>query len=180
MKNLIIFTVLTISASTAFGQNDYFWKNKLGNRIPETESRRSVENFGGSLLVTSDTDWKEKWDTPSETVPNFNEAKIIPRGKKVFVLIFFANAKLSNYGNANVSCDLEMVSPDGTKSLNQHNAVCYQGKILGNPNNMYLSAPVIAFVREPSDPTGVWTVRVALKDKLRKVTVPLKTSFTLK
>jgi hypothetical protein len=42
---------------------------------------------------------------------------------------------------------------------------------------MYLSKPVLGITSEPSDPSGTWTVRVSLKDKLSGTALPLKTTF---
>jgi hypothetical protein len=35
------------------------------------------------------------------------------------------------------------------------------------------------FIGEPTDPIGMWTVEVTLKDNIRKVVLPMKTTFTL-
>jgi hypothetical protein len=131
-------------------------------------------------LVTPDEDWREKWNTPSATTPNFNEAKTVSPGKKLFVLTFFVNPKLVGDRQANVACDFKVIRPDGTFSLDQKGATCFRGRIPGNPYNLYLSAPVIAFVGDEGDPAGVWTVEVNLKDVERRVELLLHTTFTLK
>ncbi|MYN09923.1 hypothetical protein [Pseudoduganella aquatica] len=179
MKYLAIISLGLAIASAAFGQEGY-WKDAKGNPAPETEARRSLNGLGGSLLVTSDVDWREKWDTPSNTVPHFNEAKTVAKGKQVFVLTFFANPKLTADGRANLTCDLDVIRPDGTTSIHQTDIVCFQGILKGSPYNMYLSAPVLGFTGEVSDPAGTWTVRVSLKDNLRNSVLRLKTSFILK
>lgn len=155
------------------------WNDQQGNVVPNTESRASVDGFAGSLLVTPDADWREKWDTPSNTTPHFNEAKVVAKGKKIFLLTFFSNPQLSDDGRADVLCDIDIVRPDGRTSSHQMDLVCFQGKIAGNPNNIYLSSPVVAFSGDPDDPVGVWVVRVALKDQHRHVVLPLRSSFTL-
>ncbi len=155
------------------------WRDKEGNVAPNTESRSSINGFAGWILVTSDADWEKKWKTPSSTVPHFSEAKTVPKGKKVFLLMFFSNPQLDGGGRANVTCDVDIVQPDGSISSHNPDLVCFRGEIAGNPNNMYLSAPVVAFVGEPKDPAGLWLVRVTLKDNSRHVVLPLKTSFTL-
>jgi hypothetical protein len=179
MKYLTIIALGLAIASAAFGQ-DGLWKDEHGNPAPETEARRSLNGLGGSLLVTSDANWREKWDTPSNTIPHFSEAKSVARGEQVFVLVFFANPKLTSEGSANLTCDLAVTRPDGTTSIHQTDVVCFQGMLKGSPNNMYLSAPVIGFTGEASDPAGTWTVRVSLKDNFRNTVLPLKTSFILK
>lgn len=154
------------------------WRDRQGSAVADAEHQKSVEGFGGLVIVTPDTDWEKKWATPADTTPHFSSIKDVKRGKEIFVLTFFANPKLTAEGIADVTCDIEIVRPDGKFSMQQSDAVCYKGSI-GNPLNMHLVEPVIGFVGEPSDPVGEWVVRITLKDNLRNVSVPLKTSFVL-
>lgn len=141
---------------------------------------KSKSDFAGSLLATTDEDWKEKWDTPPDTKPKFSKADVVPYGKKVFLLTFFSNPKLDAAGNANVRCDFKIISPTGKVSLSQNDLNCYSGRIPGNPFNLYLSGSVIAFSGDPGDPPGVWSLEVKLRDKIRSVELPLRTTFQLK
>lgn len=68
---------------------------------------------------------------------------------------------------------------DGTSSVHQTDAVCFHGELEGTVTNVYLSAPILDFVGEESDPGGKWFVYVTLKDNNRHVSLPLKTSFIL-
>lgn len=174
---LTVFIAMSLSWSSVHAG---YWKDSKGNPSPDTESRRSIGGFGGSLLITSDPDWEKKWNTSPETIPVFSAAKVVTQGKRIFTLIFFANPKLDANHEANITCDLKVTRPDGTESINQRDTVCFQGHPKGKPNSLYLAAPVIDFIGEPGDPTGIWTVDVILKDNLRKVVMPLKTAFTLK
>ncbi len=95
------------------------------------------------------------------------------------MLTFFANPKLTEKGVADVTCDIDVVKPDGTSSVHQVDAVCFRGDLGGPATNVYLSAPILNFVGEPNDPAGKWLVHITLKDNIRRVSLPLKTSFTL-
>ena len=57
--------------------------------------------------------------------------------------------------------------------------MCFKGEIKGSTYNIYLAEPVMNFIGEPTDPIGMWTVEVTLKDNIRKVVLPMKTTFTL-
>jgi hypothetical protein len=69
MKNLILLITPATLAIPAFGQQG--WKDQSGHLTRNTESRNSVNGFGGWLVITSDADWKTKWETPSDTVSRF-------------------------------------------------------------------------------------------------------------
>jgi len=165
--------------SSALAQ-DAAWIDEHGQPVPETEARRSINGLAGFLLITPDANWREKWATPASTVPHFNETKSVVRGQQIFVLIFFSNPKINADGRANLTCDLDVVRPDGSTSVHQDNAVCFQGEAKGPPYSMYLAAPVIGFTGDPDDAAGTWTVHVSLRDNLSETVLPLKTSFTLK
>jgi hypothetical protein len=160
-------------------QQESFWKDERGTPVPDTRFRKSVGGFGAWLVVTSDQDWEEKWNTPAETTPRFTEAKTVAKGGRIFVLLLFANPALSKTGRVDVGCDLEVEKPDRTLSIQQLDIDCFQGPVSGPEHNLYLSAPVIGFVGEEGDPAGEWIVRVKMKDRVRGVNVPLETSFTL-
>ena len=141
---------------------------------------KSKNDFAASLLATTDEDWENKWNTPPDTKPNFNKAGVVPYGKKVFVLSFYANPKPDYAGNVNVRCDLMITAPTGKVSLQQKDLACFSGRIAGSPYNLYLSAPVITFTGDLGDPPGTWTVQVTMRDDVRKVALPLKTTFQLR
>jgi hypothetical protein len=170
--------LLLLGASVAFA-DDRFWRDEHGDFAPNTEARSATDGFGGWLVVTSDADWKQKWETSPDTVPRFTEAHTIARGKHVFILTFFANAKLTAAGEADVTCDIDVIRPDGTSSVLQVGAVCFRGQLNGAATNVYLSEPILDFVGEPSDPVGKWLVRITLRDNVRHESLPLRTSFTL-
>lgn len=181
MKNLLpaLFTSLLCILGSAHAQSGG-WRDGNGQAVADNESMKSANDFAGSVLVTTDEDWLKKWNTPPDTKPNFNKAGTVPYGKKVFVLIFFANPKLDARGNANVRCDLKISSPNGKADVVKKGMDCYAGPIKGDPHNVYLSAPVVAFSGDANDPAGTWGVEVQLRDALRKVELPLRTSFELK
>ncbi|HEY2346731.1 MAG TPA: hypothetical protein VGH80_12790 [Xanthomonadaceae bacterium] len=137
------------------------------------------EGFGGWVVVTSDANWQAKWETPSTTMPSFTVARDLARGKKAFVLIFFANPQLDRAGQANVTCDIELTRPDGSASMKQSDAVCFSGQLGSDAHATYLSTQVIGFVGNPGDPAGTWRVKVTLKDNNRHDSVPAQASFNL-
>jgi len=156
------------------------WKDETGKLAENTEYRKAKNGFGGWLVVTPDADWKQKWETSPETVPRFTTTNTVERGKELYILLFFTNPKVSQSGEANVSCDIQTIRPDGSLSVDQKNIPCLRGKLEGDPNWIRLGPAIIKFVAEPKDLAGKWSVHVTLNDNLRHVVLQLKTSFTLK
>ncbi|MES2320378.1 MAG: hypothetical protein V4631_23110 [Pseudomonadota bacterium] len=156
------------------------WRDIDGKPIPEMVSMKAKDDFAGLVLATTDDDWKEKWDTPPETKPNFTRAETIPYGKRIHILTFFVNAKLDPQGKANVRCDFRVIAPGGKVAHEQKDASCYAGSIEGSPYSMRLAAPVIRFSGDPEDPPGTWGIEVLLRDVVRNVELHLGTSFELK
>lgn len=178
MKNLLCIIVLFAISSVTFGRDD-FWKDQYGHPAPDTEYRRTINGFGGWLLVTSDANWRKKRATPSQTIPRFKEVKTVARGERIFFVVFFANPKLTRERRADITCDVDLIRPNGVSSLHKTDVVCFQGQLKRSPDKVYLSAPVIGFVGEPADPVGKWMVRISLKDNVRHIALPLQTSFIL-
>jgi hypothetical protein len=154
------------------------WIDHAGRTVKDTDARKTQDGFGGWIVVTSDADWRAKWNTSPSTIPRIAEAKAVERGQKVFVLIFFWNPIIKN-GKADVTCDIDVTRPDGTNSIHQLGATCFSGLIKEDPHDVFLSVPVIQFTGEPRDPPGVWVVDVRLRDNARASNLPLKTSFKL-
>ncbi|OWW18238.1 hypothetical protein [Noviherbaspirillum denitrificans] len=179
MKKLRFTALAALLASGAALSQPSAWRDESGKPVQESESMKSARGFAGALLATTDEDWEKKWMTPPETKPGFTKAGIVPYGKKVFILTFFANPLTEN-GYANVRCDLEIIGPTGDIALSQKDLTCFTGPIAGNPYNLRLAAPVINFSADPGDPAGAWLVEVNLRDANRKVELLLWTNFEVK
>lgn len=182
MKFIAQHLALVIAAvSTAMAaESPSFWRDSEGKPAPDAPDRRSIEGFGGWLLVTSDQDWQAKWNSPRDAVPRFTATDSPRRGQKIFVLIFLGNPKLDANRSANVTCDIRLTGPDGTAPVDVQNVDCFKGPVSMDPMSVFVSAPVIEFIGEPKDPLGLRVVEVVLRDNNRKVEIPLRTTFELK
>jgi len=167
---LFLFSTIAFS-SVYFGPDFSEWS--------QTESRKEKDNFAGWLLITSDTNWQKKWETPPNTVPRFNEASVVKRGDELVILTFFVNPKTDTDNNANVICSLKVTRPDGSISVEQENIVCGEGKLQGPSQHIRLSPAIINFIGEKTDPLGIWIVEVEINDAVRDIKLNLKAQFEL-
>lgn len=135
--------------------------------------------FSGVLIVTPDKEWEKKWNTSPESIPYVASGATVRKGGELFILTMFANPQLDASGAASVSMDIDVNRPDGSSSSHAEAAVCVRGTLEGPPSSLYLCRQVVEFVGERADPVGTWSVRITLKDDVRKVRVPLSATFEL-
>lgn len=159
---------------------DEGWQDKEGHLLPDTESRKSKSGFGGLLVVSSDPDWEQKWNTPPETIPEFHTVSRVAVGETVVTLIFVVSPKPDNQGMVDVRCDLRVTRPDGSTSMDEKDVECLSGRLPEDyQHNVLLAAPYLGFVGEADDPPGEWLTDVRLTDVNRHVSLDLRTRFTL-
>ncbi|USI99252.1 hypothetical protein MUG10_14255 [Xanthomonas prunicola] len=154
------------------------WINRQGEAIPDSPSRKMVQGFGASLLLTSDADWAAKWNAPSDTTPHFNEVDHVSTGDALFLLIFISHPGLDAQQRADVVCSIRVIDPTGHAEQNAVDAPCLQGPIGGDPRNVFLAHVSMTVRTEASELPGRWQVQVTLTDRERSVRLPLSTTYT--
>ena len=185
MKILLITLFIIVSVSrvsyASYDKDDVYegWRNKDGKIVPNSDNMKSIKGFGGWLLITSDADWEEKWNTPTYVSPNFNEASNVSYGQKLTILTFFINPKVSDQGTINITCGVKITRPDNKVSVDNQNIECLKDIVIENPGNVHLSPIVIDYIGEEGDPPGEWIVEVNINDINRGASIPLRNTFIL-
>src|SRR5262249_8399398 len=174
----LIATVL-VAIPVLASAGDLAWLGPDRKQWPDTEFRKTKNDFAAILLVTPDTDWERKRNSPPDTIPHFREAKSVRLGQEVVILTFFVNPKMDQNRTAHVRCSIKVTRSDKTLVVNQRGLSCFEGELKGDPNNIRLAPTVIKFVGETTDPPGEWIVDVEVEDVHRNTTLPLRTRFTL-
>lgn len=169
---LLVFPTFALSAAT-----DRIARE--GAPAESTASTAQAGRFAGWLLATSDEDWVQQWNMPSDSAPRFTEASRVAYGDSLTVLIFFANPTPNSAGDMELSCDIEVRRPDGSYSINEKDLHCANRKVPRQAHHVQLAAAVVTFDAESDDPPGTWTVSVTLTDNVAGIDFPLETSFEL-
>ena len=181
MKMIALTLLLaTLASSVGAQDNKGVWRTPDGTAVPESASQKSAGSLGGMILLTPDQDWKEKWETPKETIPQFNQASEVERDGSLFLITFFGGASQDEVGRSNLLCDFTLVRPDGSFAIEQHDVACFPTDFAMERGITYMTNITIAFKADSSEPTGSWTYRVTLKDKIASTELPLEASFTVK
>ena len=163
MRILILIIVLLLP-SFGYAEQDV-WTNRDGKSIENSENRKSINGFGGWLLITSDGNWKEKWQFPESEYPQFTTVEQVYLGETITILTLYKNPQADLNNRISLSCDIKVTRPDGTRSYDETNLECANEELIGPSSNVRLTYVVIDFVAELTDPYGIWTVEVILKDR---------------
>lgn len=158
----------------------FAWKDKDGKTLPDTDSRKSKNNFAAQLFLTADKDLWHQWAVlPSSVAPKITPISgSLKRNTPVFFVFIFANPKVDDKGHVNVTCDLTIAKPDG-KTSHPPKPIGWQGKFGKPSTNLQLGYPQIGYAVEDSDPKGKYTVQGLVRDHNRNVEMTLRTSFTV-
>ncbi|MEJ2619569.1 MAG: hypothetical protein P8163_04770 [Candidatus Thiodiazotropha sp.] len=178
-RNVIAASILLCVIPTTLFAETEGWRDREGNPTPESDNLKSIDGFSGWLIITPDPDWEAEWNTSPETTPHFSEASEVAYGEKLTFLTFYGNPKVDPSGNIDIRCDIQVIQPDGTASVDMKDIECAVGKLQGNPHYVRLTSAVMNFIGEENDPPGTWTVNINLTDQNRKVSVPLTSKFEL-
>ena len=173
---VIVLALLLLGISNSYAQL-YYGPDKTN--WPQSESSKVKDDFAAWVLVTPDKDWLQKWSTPADTMPVFNETKTVKRGGWVFILPFFASPKVNDENKAHVLCSMRVHMPDGTLALEKKDVVCLQGEPTGGRDHVRLSPTYLQYYGDYTDQLGIWKVEVTVNDVVRGTVLNLKTEFVL-
>jgi len=183
MKNLLLLIFISLPFTTLANletrPDEGGWVNKDGTRVANSGNMKSINGFGGWLVVTPDKDWVQKWETPTENIPYLSEANEVKYGEELTILPFFINPKVNSVGEINIFCHIKITKPTGKTSIDQGNIPCANGKLHGDPRNIRLTTTVVKYIGEDKDPPGTWVVEFTITDNNKNISIPLKTKFTL-
>jgi hypothetical protein len=172
-----IVLLLLIAPALLAKDDSQLWRQD-GQPVANTESRKSIDGFGAAALVTSDSDWEAKWNTPASETPKFTEVHRLMRGDRAWVLIFFANPSPDERSWVDVVCDIKTTRPNG-KVTEDKGLKAMKAQLNGPATNTFLAEPVIGFVGDDSDPVGDWIFDVVVRDLNKKISIPVRVKFTL-
>ncbi len=138
--------------------------------VPTAKAERS--GFVAIASIVTDPDWREKWNTPAETIPEFHLAATMKTGDKAWLLTFFSGAQLED-GIATLKCDVTIRDPEGI--VHKHPPqLCYQGPAAGPEGTLYLTGLEVGFEVAPNDFNGLAQFEVGITDVNRDLRVPVR------
>jgi hypothetical protein len=142
-----------------------------GKFIEESESQRMTNDFGGRLDFTDDPFFILKWQT------NWTSISSIKRLEPVYIVLFIADK--NDVPEPGVVYEITIKFPNGmvcSRFTNQPVVIQNISPMTRSPDlkpTLRLSGRATVFQTDLPDPTGMYTVEVELRDRLRKTSVTL-------
>jgi hypothetical protein len=137
----------------------------------KSADKRTRQGFTVVAMIATDPDWREKWNTPRETVPEFHGPGVMKVGEKATLLVFFSDARLDG-GIARLNCDLTIRDADG--SVDEHPAqLCFESPINAPPHTLFMTGLEVGFEVSPNDISGIYEFEIGVTDLNRRVRVPV-------
>lgn len=152
------------------------WK-KGDERVTDTPDRKSVDGFGGQLLIVENPRaFIEEWEKPE--TPNIKPATTVKRGDLLGAFVLFAGCQPDAQGNCNSEVDYAVYKPDGSLYAERKAQPLWKEKPPPVPN-IQLGKAILGIRIEEKDPAGEYVVKAKVSDLNRKVSFELETKFQL-
>jgi hypothetical protein len=136
-----------------------------------------TNGFGVQFFLVEGEKFFADWEKPEP--PHIAPVSIAKRGVPICTAVIFVGAGLRPDGTAEVTYDTVVRKPDDSVYARDKDLVGAQEKIVPSPKALQLARDFTGIRIEPKDPAGVYTVEVVVRDKVKKVELRLKRSFTV-
>jgi hypothetical protein len=173
MKIIVALLLVVLANVMVSGQ----WK-KGDETVEDTAERKSVNGFGGHLIIVEDPKgFIKEWIKPQ--TPNIKPVTNAKRGKAIGAIVLFVGCKPDSAGVCNSEVDYVLIKPDGSVYGEGKEQPLWKEQA-PPPKNVQLGRAIMTIRLEPKDPTGEYTVRAKVSDLNAGITFELETKFRLK
>ena len=156
---------------------EYGWLQN-GMPTPDSDNIKSKNGFGVQTWIINDESFFDDWNKPETPNLTFTETAI--RNEKVFIIFLFINPGLDEASKANVVADVLIKSPDG-KIYGEFTDLEIWQRIYDTPrNSIQLGVAHLGLVIEDGEQLGSYKIEAEVKDRIKNISLKLKTEFTAK
>jgi hypothetical protein len=148
-----------------------------GKPAPDTSWRKAWGPNGAMLHLTDKpNELFEAWEKPAAGVP-VGTTEVAIRGEPLVGVIFFSGCAPDKDGLCDARAKLQVFKPDGSPYGDEELAEIWIGKPAIPSGELQLSVGAIGVVIEPHDPSGTYSVRAQLRDRISGAEVELRRTF---
>jgi hypothetical protein len=153
------------------------WQKEGGERIPDSADRKSVNGFGGHLLIVENPQaFVEEWQKPE--TPRIDPVSQVKRGVQLGAFVLFAGCKPDAQNQCNSEVDYTIYKPDGT-IYGERKAQPLWKETAPPQGIIQLSSAILGIRMEEKDPVGDYRVKAKVVDLNAKISFELETKLRL-
>ena len=171
VRILIALLMLTTHLPSVAG-----WIDREGNPLPDTESRKSIGEFGAHLILTDkEHEAFQHWNIPSAVV-DLSTTDEIKRNDFISALIIFSGCSANKEGNCNLIVKFRIVQPDGSIYADLPIQEAWVNKPAPG-KSLQMSVGYVEVRIEDDEPLGVYQVFADVTDQNSGKAISLSSKF---
>ena len=176
LRFIVTFAILSVTVALA-GDDAVGWKEN-GTNIVESAVMKAKNGFGAQIWLIDDERFFDEWNKPMPGV-EVKPVKRATRGKPIFAVILFAGSAGGSNGLCNVTGDIVVRRPDGKKYGDITDANFWQKLPPPETCQLQLGVQYLGIRIETKDPSGKYTVKATVVDKITGTVLRLATDFVV-
>jgi hypothetical protein len=154
------------------------WINKQGEKLPNSDDRKAVGDFGAQLILVADErELFKRWATPSETV-DVKTTDTVEVNGFISAFIVFSGCKANAKGDCDVSMRFRVTQPDGKVYAETPAMEVWENKPTPRGKALELSVQYLKVRIEPKDQLGRYVIYSQVRDNNTDTVIQLQAPFT--
>ncbi|MEI8341134.1 MAG: hypothetical protein WCH43_06305 [Verrucomicrobiota bacterium] len=146
-----------------------------GKPVTSKPNVNSKDGFSVMLFLTDDARMFDGRNKQGAT--GLEPLKKARRSVPVYMAVLLSDPGVDAAGAADITFDMVVRKPDGVIFAQKKDAVCWKGKYDVPAHYLQFSKGYMAIQINPGDLPGVYTVETVVRDHIKKLDVPVKTTF---
>ena len=172
MKIIIALLAIVLTSGMVSAQ----WK-KGDEKVADTSERKSVNGFGGHLIIVENPQaFLKEWFKPE--TPKINLVTDAKRGEVIGAFVLFAGCKPNDAGVCNSEVDYAVLKPDGSLYAERNGQPLWKEQP-PPAKNIQLGKAILGIRMEKNDPPGEYKVKAKVSDLNAGISFDLETKFRL-
>lgn len=143
-----------------------------------TGNIKAIGNFGAQLWLVSGRQFFEDWKKPQEQ--SIDPVDLVPRGETVYTALIFYGTAHDGGGLANVTYDIVVKRPNGSIYDRRDDAIGYQNLAPTDERQLLLGRDSLGITISETDPAGLYTVEVTVRDNVGRSNLALVQHFVVR